>query len=212
MKDKSKTRLAEISPEAMNLKVLIMELLFLWADAFKISWCQLRSLEFHQLMDVDVLNIEVVRYATLDGRGSLLCFLAHLRYGLAQDIQNCFQLFAHNTIELELIADLARRFRETFENKDREGEWKGVYETKEISGNTSALYLMMRGEAVATFKLAEEQAPRNFHCLPLLSNSDIEPEPMPRGWYPWIERKVKTPKKKKTYNEVWRTYKRFGFI
>uniref|UniRef100_A0A915IHH9 Uncharacterized protein n=1 Tax=Romanomermis culicivorax TaxID=13658 RepID=A0A915IHH9_ROMCU len=55
------------------------------------------------------------------------------------------------------MADLAPRFRETFQNKDRDEEWKGAYETKEISDNTSALYFMMRGEAVATFKLAEEQ-------------------------------------------------------
>uniref|UniRef100_A0A915KB63 Uncharacterized protein n=1 Tax=Romanomermis culicivorax TaxID=13658 RepID=A0A915KB63_ROMCU len=60
---------------------------------------------------------------------------------------------------------------------------------------------MMRGEGVATFKLAEEQVLGNFHCPPHFLNRDIEPELVPRGWYLWIERKVKTRKKKKNYNE-----------
>uniref|UniRef100_A0A915L6T1 Uncharacterized protein n=1 Tax=Romanomermis culicivorax TaxID=13658 RepID=A0A915L6T1_ROMCU len=201
MKDKAKTRLTVISPQALNLKELMMELLFLWADAFKISWGQLSSLEFHQLMDADMLNIEVLQYAMLDVRGLLLCFLALLRYRFTPHIQNCFQLFAHDMLEPELIANLAQKFPETFENKNRDDEWKGAYKTNKISDNTSALYFMMRGEAVATFKLAEEQAPHNFHCPPHFSNSYIEFEPVPQGWYPWIERKVKTPKKKKNYNE-----------
>uniref|UniRef100_A0A915JR35 Uncharacterized protein n=1 Tax=Romanomermis culicivorax TaxID=13658 RepID=A0A915JR35_ROMCU len=65
--------------------------------------------------------------------------IALLRYGFATDIQNCFQLYAHDTMEPEFMADLAR--------------------------------------------------------------SDIEPQLVPRGWYPWIERKVKTPKKKKNYDK-----------
>uniref|UniRef100_A0A915JW51 Uncharacterized protein n=1 Tax=Romanomermis culicivorax TaxID=13658 RepID=A0A915JW51_ROMCU len=38
MKDKSKTRMMRISPEAPRLKALMTEVLFVWADAFKISW------------------------------------------------------------------------------------------------------------------------------------------------------------------------------
>uniref|UniRef100_A0A915HHH3 Uncharacterized protein n=1 Tax=Romanomermis culicivorax TaxID=13658 RepID=A0A915HHH3_ROMCU len=60
---------------------------------------------------------------------------------------------------------------------------------------------MMQREVIATFKLVEEQAPGNSYCPPHFSNSDIEPEPVPRSWYPGIERKLKTPKKKKNYNE-----------
>uniref|UniRef100_A0A915HNJ2 Uncharacterized protein n=1 Tax=Romanomermis culicivorax TaxID=13658 RepID=A0A915HNJ2_ROMCU len=116
----------------------MMELIFLWVDALKISWGQLSSLELGQLIDADVLNIEVLWYATLHGRGSVSCFLAILQYPFAQDIQNCFQLFPHDTIEPKLIADLAQRFRENFENEDRDEEWKGAYDTREISDNTSA--------------------------------------------------------------------------
>uniref|UniRef100_A0A915KWM5 Uncharacterized protein n=1 Tax=Romanomermis culicivorax TaxID=13658 RepID=A0A915KWM5_ROMCU len=59
-----------------------------------------------------------------------------------------------------------------------------------------------KGEAIATFKLAEEQAPGNFYCLPNFSNSNIEPQPVPCGWYPWIERKVKTLKKNNIPEQV----------
>uniref|UniRef100_A0A915IAX3 Uncharacterized protein n=1 Tax=Romanomermis culicivorax TaxID=13658 RepID=A0A915IAX3_ROMCU len=83
MKDKSKTGMVGISPEALSLKALMTEILFLWADAFRISWGQLSSLEFRQLMDADKLNMEVLLYATLDARGSLLCFLVLPRYGFA---------------------------------------------------------------------------------------------------------------------------------
>uniref|UniRef100_A0A915L289 Uncharacterized protein n=1 Tax=Romanomermis culicivorax TaxID=13658 RepID=A0A915L289_ROMCU len=50
---------------------------------------------------------------------------------------------------------------------------------------------MMRGEAIATYKLSEEMATGTFHCPPHFSNSDIEPQPVPNGW-PWIERKAHT--------------------
>uniref|UniRef100_A0A915IXU2 Uncharacterized protein n=1 Tax=Romanomermis culicivorax TaxID=13658 RepID=A0A915IXU2_ROMCU len=198
MKDKPKTRMIGISVEAPSLKALMTEVLFLWADAFKISWGQLSSLEFRQLMDADKLNMEVLRYARLDVCGSLLCFLALLRYGFATDIQNCFQLFAHDTMEPELVADLARMFRETFEDKYKDQQWKGAYDMEEMMGNTNALYFMMRGEAIATYNLLEEQAPVTFYCPPHFSNSHIEPQPVPRGWYPWVERKVKTPRKRKS--------------
>uniref|UniRef100_A0A915J7X2 Uncharacterized protein n=1 Tax=Romanomermis culicivorax TaxID=13658 RepID=A0A915J7X2_ROMCU len=125
MKDKLKVGMVGISPEALNSKALMTEVLFLWADTFKISWGQLNSLEFRQLMDTDQLNMEVLRYATLDAGGSLLCFLALLRYGFATDIQNCFQLYTHDTMEPELLADLAMRFWETFEDKYTNQQWKG---------------------------------------------------------------------------------------
>uniref|UniRef100_A0A915I160 Uncharacterized protein n=1 Tax=Romanomermis culicivorax TaxID=13658 RepID=A0A915I160_ROMCU len=152
MKDKPKTRMVGISPEALNLKALMTEILFLWADAFKISWGELNSLEFRQLMDADQLNMEVLRYATLDAPGSLLCFLALLRYRFATDIQNCFQSYTHDTMELELVADVARRFRETFKDKYTDQQWKGTYEVKEITDNINALYFMMLEEAIATYK------------------------------------------------------------
>uniref|UniRef100_A0A915K6R6 Uncharacterized protein n=1 Tax=Romanomermis culicivorax TaxID=13658 RepID=A0A915K6R6_ROMCU len=127
--------------------------------------------------------MEVLRYATLDVRRSLLCFLALLRYGFATDIQNCFQLYAHDTMEPELVADLARRFRETFEDKYTDQQWKGAYDIEEMTDNINALYFMMRGEAIATYKF------------------DIEPQPVPCGWYPWVERKVKAQKKRKSTDD-----------
>uniref|UniRef100_A0A915HQ84 Uncharacterized protein n=1 Tax=Romanomermis culicivorax TaxID=13658 RepID=A0A915HQ84_ROMCU len=48
----------------------------------------------------------------------------------------------------------------------------------------------MQEKAVATFKLAEEQTSVNFYCPPNFSNRDDEPEPVLKGWYPWIERKI----------------------
>uniref|UniRef100_A0A915HUN2 Uncharacterized protein n=1 Tax=Romanomermis culicivorax TaxID=13658 RepID=A0A915HUN2_ROMCU len=195
MRDKAKARMVGISPEALSLKALMTDVLFLWADAFKISWGQLSSLEFRQLMDADKLNMEVLRYAMLDARGWLLYFLALLRYGFATDIQNCFQLYTHNTMEPELVADLAWRFREMFEDKYTDQQWKGAYDIEEMMDNINALYFMMRGEVIATYKLSEEQAPETFYCPPHFSNIDIEPQPVPRRWYPWIERKVKAQKK-----------------
>uniref|UniRef100_A0A915K237 Uncharacterized protein n=1 Tax=Romanomermis culicivorax TaxID=13658 RepID=A0A915K237_ROMCU len=100
-----------------------------------------------------------------------------------------------------MIANLAKRFPETFENKQKEEDWKEAYETQEICNNTSALYFMMRGEATATHKLAEEQASGDFFCPPNISNCDAEIKPLPRGWYMWIDKKVKTPKKKKVCNK-----------
>uniref|UniRef100_A0A915KWA3 Uncharacterized protein n=1 Tax=Romanomermis culicivorax TaxID=13658 RepID=A0A915KWA3_ROMCU len=104
-------------------------------------------------------------------------------------------------MELELVVDLARRFREAFEDKYTNQQWKGAYKVEEIRDNVNALYLMMRGEAIATYKLAEELAPGTFYCPPHFSNTDIEPQAVPRGWYPWIERKVKAQKKKKSTDE-----------
>uniref|UniRef100_A0A915JAX0 Uncharacterized protein n=1 Tax=Romanomermis culicivorax TaxID=13658 RepID=A0A915JAX0_ROMCU len=46
MNDKPKARILAISPEGLNLKALIMELMFKWADAFEVLWGQLSSLEF----------------------------------------------------------------------------------------------------------------------------------------------------------------------
>uniref|UniRef100_A0A915I2Y7 Uncharacterized protein n=1 Tax=Romanomermis culicivorax TaxID=13658 RepID=A0A915I2Y7_ROMCU len=152
MKDKPRAGVVGISPEALSLKALMIEVLFLWADPFKISWGQLNSFEFRQLMDADKLNMEIFRYAMLDAGSSLLCFLALLRYGFATDIQNCFQLYAHDTMELELVADLARRFRETFEDKYTDQQWKGAYKVEEITDNINALYFMMWGEAIVTYK------------------------------------------------------------
>uniref|UniRef100_A0A915IR15 Uncharacterized protein n=1 Tax=Romanomermis culicivorax TaxID=13658 RepID=A0A915IR15_ROMCU len=80
-------------------------------------------------------------------------------------------------MEPELVADLARRFRETFEDKYTDQQWKGAYDVKEMTDNINALYFMMRGEAIATYKLLEEQAPGTFYCPPHFSNSDIEPQP-----------------------------------
>uniref|UniRef100_A0A915KS69 Uncharacterized protein n=1 Tax=Romanomermis culicivorax TaxID=13658 RepID=A0A915KS69_ROMCU len=57
------------------------------------------------------------------------------------------------------------------------------------------------GEAIRTYKLAEEQDPGTFYCLPHFSNTNIQPQPVPHGWYPWIERKVKAQKKKKSTDE-----------
>uniref|UniRef100_A0A915JS49 Uncharacterized protein n=1 Tax=Romanomermis culicivorax TaxID=13658 RepID=A0A915JS49_ROMCU len=168
MKDKLKMRMVGISSEALSLKALMTE-----------------------LMDADKLNMEVLRYATLYTRGSLLCFLALLQYGFAADILNCFQLYAHDTMEPELVADLARRFGETFKDKYTHQQWKGAYEVEEMMDNMNALYIMMRVEAIGTYKLAEEQAPGTFYCPPHFSNMDIEPQPVPGGWYSWIERKVK---------------------
>uniref|UniRef100_A0A915JRP0 Uncharacterized protein n=1 Tax=Romanomermis culicivorax TaxID=13658 RepID=A0A915JRP0_ROMCU len=45
--------------------------------------------------------------------------------------------------------------------------------------NINALYCMMRGEAIATYKLLEEMAPGTFYCPPHFSNSDIKPQPVP---------------------------------
>uniref|UniRef100_A0A915KN70 Uncharacterized protein n=1 Tax=Romanomermis culicivorax TaxID=13658 RepID=A0A915KN70_ROMCU len=67
-----------------------------------------------------------------------------------------------------------------------------------MMGNTNALYFMMPGEAITTYKLSEEQAPGTFYCPAHFSNSDIEPQPVLRGWYPWVEIKVKTPRKRKS--------------
>uniref|UniRef100_A0A915JL47 Uncharacterized protein n=1 Tax=Romanomermis culicivorax TaxID=13658 RepID=A0A915JL47_ROMCU len=61
----------------------------------------------------------------------------------------------------------------------------------------SALDFMMRDEAISTYKITEEQVSEEFYCPPNISNSDAQLEPVPRRWYPWIERKLKTPKKKK---------------
>uniref|UniRef100_A0A915JB57 Uncharacterized protein n=1 Tax=Romanomermis culicivorax TaxID=13658 RepID=A0A915JB57_ROMCU len=82
-----------------------------------------------------------------------------------------------------------------------EKQWKGAYNVEEITENINALYFMMWREAIATFKLAEKQAPGNFYCPPHFSNSDIESQTVPPGWYPWIERKVKMLKRKKNYNK-----------
>uniref|UniRef100_A0A915HIJ5 Uncharacterized protein n=1 Tax=Romanomermis culicivorax TaxID=13658 RepID=A0A915HIJ5_ROMCU len=142
MMDKPKAQMVGISPEVLNLKALMMELTFLWVDAYKISWGQLNSLEFRQLMDADKLSME-------------------------------------DMIQSELIADLARKFKETLEKKERKEE----------------------GEAIATYKLAEEQTSINFYCPPNFSNCEAENEAVPRGQYPWIERKVKMPKKKKVCDE-----------
>uniref|UniRef100_A0A915I2C8 Uncharacterized protein n=1 Tax=Romanomermis culicivorax TaxID=13658 RepID=A0A915I2C8_ROMCU len=67
-----------------------------------------------------------------------------------------------------------------------------------MKGNNKALYFMMHGEAIATYKLSEEQAPGTFYGPPHFSNSDIEPQPVPCGWYLWVERKVKTLRKRKS--------------
>uniref|UniRef100_A0A915I1Z8 Uncharacterized protein n=1 Tax=Romanomermis culicivorax TaxID=13658 RepID=A0A915I1Z8_ROMCU len=69
------------------------------------------------------------------------------------------ELYAHDTMEPELVANLARRFGETFEDKYTDQQWKGAYDVEEITDNINPLYFMMRGEAIATYKLAEEQAP-----------------------------------------------------
>uniref|UniRef100_A0A915K6L1 Uncharacterized protein n=1 Tax=Romanomermis culicivorax TaxID=13658 RepID=A0A915K6L1_ROMCU len=60
---------------------------------------------------------------------------------------------------------------------------------------------MMRGEAIATYKLSEEQAPGTFYCPPHFWNSDIEPQPVPRSWYLWLERKVKAQRKRKSTDD-----------
>uniref|UniRef100_A0A915L6K2 Uncharacterized protein n=1 Tax=Romanomermis culicivorax TaxID=13658 RepID=A0A915L6K2_ROMCU len=104
-------------------------------------------------------------------------------------------------MEPELVADLVRRFRETFEDKYTDQQWKGAYDVEEMTNNIKALYFMMRGETIATYKLSEEQAPRTFYCPPHFSNSDIEPQPVPSGWYPWVERKVKAQRKRKSTDD-----------
>uniref|UniRef100_A0A915KXN0 Uncharacterized protein n=1 Tax=Romanomermis culicivorax TaxID=13658 RepID=A0A915KXN0_ROMCU len=104
-------------------------------------------------------------------------------------------------MEPELVADLARRFREMFEDKYTDQQWKGAYDVEEMTDNIKALYFMMCGEAIATYKLSEKQAPGTFYCPPHFSNSDIEPQPVPRGWYPWVERKVKVQKKGKSTDD-----------
>uniref|UniRef100_A0A915HUF3 Uncharacterized protein n=1 Tax=Romanomermis culicivorax TaxID=13658 RepID=A0A915HUF3_ROMCU len=96
-------------------------------------------------------------------------------------------------MEPELVADLARRFRETFEDKYTDQQWKGAYGVEEMKDNINALYFMMHGEAIATYKLSEEQASGNFYCPPHFWNRDIESQPVPGSWYPWVERKVKAP-------------------
>uniref|UniRef100_A0A915J8J7 Uncharacterized protein n=1 Tax=Romanomermis culicivorax TaxID=13658 RepID=A0A915J8J7_ROMCU len=89
-------------------------------------------------------------------------------------------------MEPELVADLAPRFRETFEDRNTDPQWKGAYGVEEMMSNTNTLYFMMRGEAITTYKLSEEMMPGTFHCPPHFSNSDIEPQPVPNGWFPWI--------------------------
>uniref|UniRef100_A0A915J6F3 Uncharacterized protein n=1 Tax=Romanomermis culicivorax TaxID=13658 RepID=A0A915J6F3_ROMCU len=137
-------------------------------------------------MDADKLNMEVLRYAMLNARGSLLCFLALLHYEFTTDIQNCFQLYVHDTMEPELVADLARRFRETFEDKYTDQQWKGAYDVEEMTENISALYFMMPGEAVAAYKLSEEQVPKTFYCpriFPIvISNHNWYLAAGTRGW------------------------------
>uniref|UniRef100_A0A915HHK6 Uncharacterized protein n=1 Tax=Romanomermis culicivorax TaxID=13658 RepID=A0A915HHK6_ROMCU len=44
-------------------------------------------------------------------------------------------------------------------------------------------------------------APGTFCCPPHFSNSNIELQPVPPGWYPWVERKVKTPGKRKNTDD-----------
>uniref|UniRef100_A0A915L3I0 Uncharacterized protein n=1 Tax=Romanomermis culicivorax TaxID=13658 RepID=A0A915L3I0_ROMCU len=95
------------------------------------------------------------------------------------------ELYAHDTMEPELVADLARRFRETFEDKYTDQQGKGAYEV----------------EAIVTYKLAEEQAPGTFYCPPHFSKTDIEPQLVPCSWYIWIERKVKAQEKRKSTDE-----------
>uniref|UniRef100_A0A915JL21 Uncharacterized protein n=1 Tax=Romanomermis culicivorax TaxID=13658 RepID=A0A915JL21_ROMCU len=115
--DKPKARMIAISPEALNLKVLITELMFLWAAAYQISWGQLDLLECRQLR----LTIgQCLGLCSIRCKRFFVVFLVLLDYGVIQDLQNCFQLFPHHTIEPELIADLTRRFRETFEDKERQ--------------------------------------------------------------------------------------------
>uniref|UniRef100_A0A915L8K3 Uncharacterized protein n=1 Tax=Romanomermis culicivorax TaxID=13658 RepID=A0A915L8K3_ROMCU len=100
-------------------------------------------------------------------------------------------------MEPELVADLAGRFRETFEDKYRDQQWKGAYDVKEMTDNINPLYFMMHGEAIATYKLH----PGHFIVPPHFSNSDIEPQPVPCGWYPWVERKIKVQRKRKSTDD-----------
>uniref|UniRef100_A0A915HZF9 Uncharacterized protein n=1 Tax=Romanomermis culicivorax TaxID=13658 RepID=A0A915HZF9_ROMCU len=102
-------------------------------------------------------------------------------------------------MEPELVADLAGRFGETFEDKYTDQQWKEAYQVEEITDNINALYFMMWGETIVTFKLAEKQARVNFICLLHFSNSDIEPQPVPHSWYPSTERKSENAKK--NYNK-----------
>uniref|UniRef100_A0A915IVX1 Uncharacterized protein n=1 Tax=Romanomermis culicivorax TaxID=13658 RepID=A0A915IVX1_ROMCU len=65
-------------------------------------------------------------------------------------------------------------------NKYKDQQWKGAYDIEEMTGNNNALYFMMRGEAIATYKLLEEQGNRAATSTPR------------------VERKVKTPRKRKS--------------
>uniref|UniRef100_A0A915JXZ0 Uncharacterized protein n=1 Tax=Romanomermis culicivorax TaxID=13658 RepID=A0A915JXZ0_ROMCU len=95
--------------------------------------------------------------------------------------ENIKALYAHDMMEPGLVEDLARRFQDTFEDRYTEQQWKGAYKVEEIIDNINTLYIMMRGEAIATYKLAEKQAAETFYCPPHFSNTIIEPQPVPCG-------------------------------
>uniref|UniRef100_A0A915I600 Uncharacterized protein n=1 Tax=Romanomermis culicivorax TaxID=13658 RepID=A0A915I600_ROMCU len=59
--------------------------------------------------------------------------------------------------------------------------------------------LMTEGEAIGTYKLAGEQAPGTFYCPPHFSNTDIEPQPVPHGWYPLDRKKSESAKEEEKH-------------
>uniref|UniRef100_A0A915JSK1 3'-5' exonuclease domain-containing protein n=1 Tax=Romanomermis culicivorax TaxID=13658 RepID=A0A915JSK1_ROMCU len=110
----------------------------------EIELARKRQDNINHILSCCIYDLEIVLGKIKDK--ARIRLMALLRYRFATDIPNCFQLFAQDTLELELVADLAERFRETFEDKYMNEQWKGAYEVEEISDNINPLYFMMRGE------------------------------------------------------------------